>query len=541
MIHKPSIIADSPARLRWVAASIVAGVLLATSCSEGGITPPAPEVKSPTLDAAIVRDSSAVAADAGVNTGALTNGGNHTGTISVAGQTDTWTFSATQGQYLVVGIGEITGSADFTPWIRLVDPNGTTIGNQWNVLAAQIGVAATVTGTYTVLVATADAGNNGTGDYRLTAAQLQGNFIVSPGDQGGAMTNGSNHTGALLIGDLDLWSFSATQGDQITLAIGKVTGTVDFTPWIRLIAPNGAVLGNSWGTGAAQISVAAPSTGVYTVVVSTADAGNDGTGDYSLTLAKGPGAIVISPGDQGGPMTNGANHSGTIQVGDLDAWTFTATQGDYLMLAVGEVTGSADFTPWIRLVSPNGTVIGNSWNVLAAQIGVNAPLTGTYLVIVSTADAGLDGNGDYKLTLAKGPGALVISPGDQGGPMTNGANHAGTITVGDLDAFTFTANQGEAIVVAVGEVTGSADFTPWIRMVAPNGTLVANTWNVAAAQLAVNAPATGTYMVVVSTADAGNDANGTYSLTLAKAPGTFTTSPGDQGGTATNGGNDTGT
>lgn len=482
-----------------------------------------------------------MAAGAVISTGALTNGGNHAGTISVAGQTDSWTFSATQGQYLIASMGEISGSADFTPWIRLLDPNGTVIAQAWNVAAAQVGIAAPLTGTYTVLAATADPGNNDTGDYRLMAAQLEGSFVVSPGDQGGAMTNGSNHAGALLVGDHDLWSFTAAAGTALYVAIGEVTGSADFAPWIRLIAPNGAVLGNGYDIAAAQFSATAPSTGTYTVIVSTADAGNDATGDYSLTIANGPGAITISPGDQGGAMTNGANHAGSLTVGDLDAWTFTANQGDYIMLAVGEVTGTADYTPFIRLVSPNGTVLANDWNPAAAQVGVNAPLTGNYLVILTTVDPGYDATGDYVVTLALGPGAISISPGDQGGPMTNGANHTGTITVGDLDAFTVSANQGDAIVVAVGEVTGSAAFTPWIRLVTPSGVLLANSYGPAAAQFAVNAPSTGTYLVVVSTADYDRDDTGDYKLTLVRAPGTITTSPGDQGGGATNGGNNLGT
>ncbi|MEP7346133.1 MAG: PPC domain-containing protein, partial [Gemmatimonadaceae bacterium] len=497
--------------------------------------------KSPTLDAAIVRDTSAaIASDAGVNTGSMTNGGNHTGTISVAAQTDTWTFSATQGQFLLVGIGEVTGSADFTPWIRLLSPNGTLLDSKASAAAAQIGLVAPLTGTYTVLVASFDTGNDGTGDYRLMAAQLPGSFIVSPGDQGGAMTNGSNHTGTILVGDLDLWSFTATQGDRITVGMGEVTGSADFTPWIRLIAPNGAVLGSEANAAAAQLSVNAPSTGTYTVIVSTFDTGNDGSGDYSLTLAKGPGTIVISPGDQGGPMTNGSNHAGNLFVGDLDAWTFTANQGEGIVVSIGEVTGT-DFTPWIRLIAPNGAVLGSEANAAAAQISINAPATGTYLVVVSTFDSGNDGSGDYSLTLAKGPGAIVISPGDQGGPMTNGSNHAGTILVGDLDAWTFAANQGDAIVVSIGEVTGSADFTPWIRLIAPNGAFLDSKANAAAAQITVNAPSTGTYLVVVSTFDTGNDGNGSYSLTLAKGPGAIVISPGDQGGPMTNGANHAGT
>ena len=471
----------------------------------------------------------------------LNNGENHTATKAAAGQTDSWTFTATLGDALLVAIGEVSGSATFTPWIRLVAPNGTTIGNNWNAAAAQIEVAASATGTYTVLVASADAGNLGTGDYRLTLAKAPGAFVVSAGDHGGPATNGAMHTGSIVVGDMDMWSITANQGNAILVGMGEIAGSADFTPWIRVIAPNGAIIGNNWNAAAAQVQVAAPVTGTYTVVVSTADAGYDGSGDYRLTLVIAPGAIVVTPGDSGGgPMTNGAMHAGSIPVGDLDAWTFTANQGNAIMLGVGEIAGTATFTPWIRLIAPNGAVIGNNWNAAAAQVQVAAPATGTYTVVVSTANAGYDGTGDYRLTLAKAPGAFTESPGDQSGALGNGANKTGSIPVGDLDMFRFTASQGHTIVVSMGEVSGSADFTPWIRLVAPNGTIVGNNWNAAAAQIQVAAPSNGTYTVIVSTADAGYDGTGNYRLTLAKAPGTFSTPAGDQGGAMKNGANYTG-
>jgi hypothetical protein len=519
MRTKPLPIASPPSQRRWITGSLLAGLLLAPACSGSEISAPPPP-------------PSAAAASAG---GALVNGDNATGSITAAGQTDSWTFTANPGDYIVVSIGELSGTSDFTPWIRLVAPNGAVVGNSWNVAAAQIGVSATQSGTYTVLAATADAGNDATGNYRLTLVKTPGTIVVPSGDEGGTMTNGITYSGSVPISDLDAWKFTASAGNYIAVSMGEVSGTADFTPWIRLIAPNGAVVGNAWNVAAAQIGLNATQTGTYTVVVSTADAGNDATGTYNLTLAKGPGAAQKSAGDQGGTLPNGGNRAGTLYVGDLDQWKFTAATGDYIAVSVGETSGTADFTPWIRLVAPNGAVVGNSWNVAAAQVGLNASQTGTYTVIVSTADAGNDATGKYNLRLLKAPGAFTVPGGDHGGPMTNGRTHTGRITVGDLDGWSIAANPGDYIAVSVGETSGTADFTPWIRLVAPNGAVVGNSWNVAAAQIGLNASQAGTYTVIVSTADAGNDATGNYRITLAKGPGAFVVDSGDQGGTLTNG------
>ena len=112
---------------------------------------------------------------------------------------------------------------------------------------------APATGTYTVLVASFDSGFDGTGTYRLTMTHTPGPITVSPGDQGGPLTNGAMHTGEILRGDLDVWTFTATAGDRIAVHIGEITDTDDFRPWIRLWAPNGAILGSPSGTDAAVI------------------------------------------------------------------------------------------------------------------------------------------------------------------------------------------------------------------------------------------------------------------------------------------------
>ena len=64
----------------------------------------------------------------------------------------------------------------------------------------------------------------------------------------------------------------------------------------------------------------------------------------------------------------------------------------------------------------------------------------------------------------------MISPGDQGGSLTNGWTHGGTSDVGDLDVWTVEANVGESIVVRMGELTNVV-FAPQLRIYRPDGTL----------------------------------------------------------------------
>src|SRR2546428_8929 len=144
-------------------------------------------------------------------------------------------------------------------------------------------------------------------------------------------------------------------------------------------------------------------------------------------------------------MMNGATNAGSIYQGDFDTWTFTAAQGDYIALSVGTETQPAwRLALWIRVVSPTGVLLGNSSTQTgASNVAVNAPVSGTYTVIIGSYLSGYyDGTGSYRLTLAKGPGAVVISTGDEGGAMTDGATNAGSIYQGDFDTWSVTAAQG---------------------------------------------------------------------------------------------------
>lgn len=474
--------------------------------------------------------------------GPLTNGGNHSASISAPGEIDQWTFSATANDAVLIRIGETQpGGPDpgFWPWIQLYNPSGTLIGSAYNTLAAEVSLHAPVTGTYTVRVASADSGGDALGDYVLRLVKVPGALTVP--DEGGALTNGANHAGHIDVGDMDVWTFTANQHEAALVRIGEVlSGGPDsgFWPWIRVYGPTGAYVEGAYNDRAAEVGFVAPLTGTYSVIVASADSGYDAIGNYSLRLARIPGTFTD---ETGGPLTNGANHPGRIDIGDLDVWTFTANQNEAALVRVGEVPvdpGLPDpgFWPWLRVYGPNGAYIGGSYNDLAAEVGFIAPLTGSYTVVVGSADSGYDAEGDYRLRLAKVPGAFTVPDGDQGGALTNGANHAGHIDIGDFDMWTFTANQNEAALVRIGEVLGSPDpgFWPWIRVYGPTGAFVEGAYNDRAAEVGFVAPLTGTYTVVVATADSGYDAIGDYTLRLARVPGTFTD---ENGGVMTNGAN----
>ena len=112
---------------------------------------------------------------------------------------------------------------------------------------------------------------------------------------------------------------------------------------------------------------------------------------------------------------------------------------------------------------------------------------------------------------------MSISPGDEGGPLPLSSPQAGTITTGDLDVWTFTANAGEKYTVQINEVTAMNGFQPWIRVWTPAGGTLGSASGLTTASLTnFTVPVSGTYLVLVGSFDSGYDGEGTYNLTLTR-------------------------
>src|ERR1041384_5559374 len=71
--------------------------------------------------------------------GPIASGETRTGTISTPGASNTWTFSGSAGNAIVVRVGEISPST-FTPKIQLFGPTGTLLGSTAGSSAAEIAV-----------------------------------------------------------------------------------------------------------------------------------------------------------------------------------------------------------------------------------------------------------------------------------------------------------------------------------------------------------------------------------------------------------------
>jgi hypothetical protein len=447
---------------------------------------------------------------AGDEGGPLTNNIPATGTITLA-DIDRYTFTASAGDVINLRLG----TTNFNGRLELYNPYGDQVATALNTTDGLITYTADAPGTYSVLVSSYF--ENDVGTYVLRLAQVPKPFTVSPGDEGGGLVNGSNRTGRITLADIDMWSFDADTGDTVNLRLG----TTNFNGKLELYDPFGIQVATAENTTDGLINYVTDVPGSYTVLVSSYFA--NGVGTYVLRMAQIPEPFIVPVGDEGGPLTNDIPATGTITLADIDMWTFSANTADTINLRLG----TTNFNCRLELYDPYGALVATALNTTDGLITYTAGSPGTYTVLVSSYFAAQTGT--YVLRLAQVPKPFAVAPGEEGGSLTNGANHTGAITLGDMDMWTLNANVGDTINLRLG-TTG---FNGKLQLYSPQGVLVATTQNSTddLINYAVSEP--GTYTVLVSSYSAPG--TGTYVLRLAQVPEPFIVPGGDEGGPLTNG------
>jgi len=420
--------------------------------------------------------------------GALPNGGVLAGTITL-GDLDSYTFAANAGDGLLVRIGDAT-STPLAPEITLYGPAGNQLSYSWGNSAASIDLPAPDSGIYTVVVG--DRNLSGVGLYSL-------NFVRAPGaNEGGALANGASVAGTLSVGDLDSYSFDANAGEEFQVRAGDV-GMGALAPELYVYTPIGERLTYAWAGDVAVIGDTAPMTGTYTVVV--ADRNLTGAGPYELFFTRRPGA------NEGGLLQAHDVVRDEISLGDLDSYTFSASWGQGFQVRVSDLYATA-LAPEIAVYDPSGALAHYDWSGTTAFISTSATATGTYTIVV--ADRNGSGTGQYELNFTRSPGA------NEGGVLLNGNSRVDSITLGDLDSYTFEASWGESVQLRVADLDATA-LAPEMTVYNSLGAVQEYAWASDVARIAFTATSTGTYSVVVG--DRNGSGAGAYSLHYARAPG----------------------
>ena len=418
----------------------------------------------------------------------LVNGGNQAGTL-LANTTNSYSLTANAGDSIVLRLGTV----GFYGNLSLYGPNGAVLKNVADGTDAELDYTATNSGTYTVLVDSYDSGGKGT--YVLYLAQFPEPFIVPSGAQGGGLTNGGNYPGTNHLGGLSMWSVSANAGDRIVLRLG----TVGYYGNLSLYGPNGALLKNVASGTDAELDYTATNSGTFTALVDSYDSG--GTGTYVLYLAQFPESFIVPSGAQGGALTNGGHFAGTNNLGGLSMWSLMANAGDNIVLRLGTVGYYGN----LSLYGPNGALLKNVASGTDAELAYTATNGGTFTALVDSYDSG--GTGTYVLYLAQFPERFIVPNGDQGGPLTGSASYTGTISLGDLDMWAFTACLHDVFILELKTTNFDGD----LQLYGENGALLKTAASGTDAVLEYTATNCGTFTLLVSSYFSGG--TGTYGLT----------------------------
>jgi len=341
---------------------------------------------------------------------------------------DTWTFSGTTGERIIIYAVTTNGAFDTTIYLYPpgggpAEASGWATGYGGDTLDHQLQHA----GTYTILIQY--YGVNDTGTYNLTFLKIPGAVSSAADSDGGPILSGQTLAGRInTASDLDTFQFNGNAGERVIICAVKTNGTLDTT--ITLYPPGGRPAeASGWitGYGGDSLDWQLRTNGQYSIVI--ADYGLNDAGDYNITFLKIPGTVSSSADPDGGPIASGQTLSGRINVAsDLDAFQFYANAGEEVIIYALTTNGTLDTT--ITLYPPgggaaeaSGWMTGYGGDSLVWQLHTN----GVYTIVI--ADYGLDHTGSYNITFLKIPGLINSAADPDGGLIASGQTVGGRINV----------------------------------------------------------------------------------------------------------------
>ena len=316
------------------------------------------------------------------NTTALSFGLPRTATLAAAAEVDTYTFTGTANDTVIVRIG--SGTSALKPLIRLYSPTGVKLCEAYSYsTAGELGPCLLpATGTYVVLLTTLN--DIATGSYGVTIQRVNRPSAATPLPAG--ITTSSTLT---TTGQLATATFTAISGDAIYLRLGTTSSS--FKPQVRIFGDDGAKLCEAYSYSyTTQIaSCLMPRTGIYTVIVNALNTAD--VGGYSITMQR------INQPEQAGIVYARRAVSGTFtSAGDIDTYSFTGQGNSSVLIRMSTTTSPV--SPLVQLFSRDGTRLcaADSYSATAEISTCLLPSDDDYTVIATSRDGGVSG---YNLTL----------------------------------------------------------------------------------------------------------------------------------------------
>ena len=402
-----------------------------------------------------------------------------------SGQNITMTFNATQGQNIELTFDSVTISNGEPFNVTVTDPfsNVTTFScdpddgfcsqSLWNLTE----------GTYTVVA------------QPVENASLQFNAIAQPDLVGGTITSGTPVTVDLATGQGGRYTFTGTQGENVTLALSNFSINEYGEFYIDIYRPDGGLITPTNYYSQTEASYGSP-------VVNLTDLPASGT--YTIVVTSGgfPGSLQMTLGNTSTatlPTTGQSSNYSTTIAGQNEYLTFSATQGQNLELTLNNIVQPSfdefdvdiydwqgnhiAFTECYQSAGPSCTV--SLWNLAA----------GNYSIIISKTE---------------GPTSFTaqLQPDTSGGGLTLGTPANVSVAEGQAVRYTFSGTAGGNMVLELSNVVSTpAGQSMTVSVYSPSAGAITTSNYLAKAQVTStpaavplsNLPATGTYTAIVTT------------------------------------------
>lgn len=298
------------------------------------------------------------------------------------------------------------------------------------------------------------------------------------------------------------WTINLTEGQNVTLAAGDMDGGAIQTELI-LIGPNNKAIRRSVGDVGSFISYNAPATGTYRVRVR--DAGRNDFGNVQVTAFSYQPSIT--DGDDAFAAESGRRRPATIEQGDLDVWTLTAQQAQFLSVHAAENSAGDSLDVGILVIGPDGKVVSGGEDEEGVKLDIPNAMAGNYYAVVY--EAGADDDGRYGITFGRVPGDQYGGDPDTVTPLQNGAARVGDMPGGDYDIWGVNLTAGDAFSATLTKGTGS--FNPELLLIDPTGKLIKATSGNSTTTLTQTINSTGIWWIFGRDRDA--NAGGAYTVT----------------------------
>ena len=332
--------------------------------------------------------------NAAINNGSIQSGETVYGQL-LLGDADAYSFSGAEGETVTILMGN-DSSSDLQ--LELHGPDGSLLKRV--IAASDQSLSVDIedfklpaSGTFMILCRTA-SGFNRINQYGLT-------LIKNTGLNNGSIQSGETVYGQLLLGDADAYSFSGAEGETVTILMGNDSSS-DLQ--LELHGPDGSLLKRVIAASDQSLSVdiedfKLPASGTFMILCRTASGFNE-INRYGLTLINISGPNNVDPDE--GPILDAIPRLGSLELGDIDVFTFRASVGDSVSI-IGRFSGHVGR---IELYSPDGHLVAKSaFNVRVSCLA----LPGTYKILVRAEDGGLVF--PYQLSLESNP-LISIRPND---------------------------------------------------------------------------------------------------------------------------------